>query len=208
MYVHELMASEQRRQAADNAFIKECCVLGVCHLALMLSSRAPLNPREDFSSNDATLPQLLQEGLFSDIHMLALMYSGELCYWAWEIEGSELRTREKVAQTGVDRGPKEEERERKTNSKTSSKCSDRLDFKTVETCGGGPLPAAMPLFSSLISQLKGRDYFVQYRRDFSAVDIGQSLLKKYIKLAQGPLKSQNWNYARAVELVVQLKRGC
>ena len=144
-------------------------------------------------------------GIFSDIHMLALMYSGELCYWAWE---AELRTREAVAQAGVNRGPKEEERERKTHSKTSSKCSDRPDFKTVETRGREPLPAATPLFSSLISQLKGRDYFVQYRRDFSAVDIGQSLLTKYIKLAQGPLKSQNWNYARAVELVVQLKRGC
>ena len=40
----------------------QSCVLGVCHLALMLSARTPLNPREDFSSNDATLPQLLQEG--------------------------------------------------------------------------------------------------------------------------------------------------
>lgn len=26
-------------------------------------------------------------GVFSDVHMLGLMYAGELCYWSWEMAG-------------------------------------------------------------------------------------------------------------------------
>ena len=26
------------------------------------------------------------QGVFSDTHLLALMYAGELCYWHWQIE--------------------------------------------------------------------------------------------------------------------------
>ena len=140
--------------------------------------------------------------------MLALMYSGELCYWAWETEESEVKKKkrgEEVAEAGVGRGPVED-RERETRAASTS---ERLELQTVETHSGRGQPlVATPPFSSLITQLKGPDYWEKYKRDFYAVDVGQSLLTKYIKLAQGPLKSQNWNYARAVQLVVQLKRGC
>ena len=86
MYVHELMSNESRRKATSNVFIREvyysrqilytlvllllllllflqCCVVGVCHLGLLLSARAPLDPQEDYSANDDTLAQLLQEGI-------------------------------------------------------------------------------------------------------------------------------------------------
>ena len=87
MYVHELMSNESRRKATSSVFIREvyysrqilytlvlllllllllllqCCVVGVCHLGLLLSARVPLDPQEDYSANDDTLAQLLQEGI-------------------------------------------------------------------------------------------------------------------------------------------------
>lgn len=150
----------------------------------------------------------LHSGIFSDIHMLALMYGGELCYWAWEMEKSDSKRRKKreeeeAGQSGVDREPR---RDRERMSNDSRAPSDCLSVERRDR--GMGTAAAPPLFSSLILLLKGRGYLDQYCREFSAASAGQSLLTKYIKLAQGPLKSQNWNYARAVQLVVQLKRGC
>ena len=147
----------------------------------------------------------LYSGIFSDIHMLALMYGGELCYWAWEMEMSDSKKREeeeKARQPGVDREPRRDRERMSNDSRVSSDC-----LSVERRDRGMGTAAAPPLFSSLILLLKGRGYLDQYCREFSAASVGQSLLTKYIKLAQGPLKSQNWNYARAVQLVVQLKRG-
>ena len=38
-------------------------MVGVCHLDLMLCSRAPLDPSENYTAHDAAIAQLLQEGL-------------------------------------------------------------------------------------------------------------------------------------------------
>ena len=142
--------------------------------------------------------------------MLALMYAGELCYWAWELRG------------GVEREEEEEEGEKKEKAKSGGHKSDcniqnKMEFvnelDTSAVCNlsseDNPLPiqpaTIPPLFSGLISQLKGADYTLQYCKEFSPVTTGQRLLGKYITLAQGPLKNQNWNYLRAAELVRKLK---
>ena len=126
-------------------------------------------------------------GIFSDVHMLALMYAGEMCYWAWKISSD-------------DRGRRGQGEEKETGGGSG----------VVETPNGvaqAREQPAMPLFSGLISLVKGREYLEKYCAEFLPVEMGQSLLRRYIKLAQGPLKSRNWNYARAVQLVVELKRS-
>lgn len=136
--------------------------------------------------------------------MLALMYAGELCYWAWELTGEvERKEEEEKAESGGD--------------KSDCNIQDKVEFvNELETSAAcnlssevSPLPikpaTIPPLFSGLISQLKGPDYMLQYCVQFSPVTMGQRLLGKYITLAQGPLKDQNWNYSRATELVRKLK---
>ena len=59
-------------------------MLGVCHLDLMLTARAPLDPRDNYSTHDASLPQLLQEGLCYAllIVLIFLFHIGILlCLW-------------------------------------------------------------------------------------------------------------------------------
>ncbi|XP_068782598.1 RAB7A-interacting MON1-CCZ1 complex subunit 1-like isoform X2 [Struthio camelus] len=60
---------------------EECLNDGVHYLMKMLSFRCPLQLDEDVSFQDKDTARLLSEGVFSDTHLLAMMYSGEMCYW-------------------------------------------------------------------------------------------------------------------------------
>ena len=40
--------------------------------------------------NNAVICLSIIKGIFSDVHMLALMYAGELCYWSWSL-GSDTK---------------------------------------------------------------------------------------------------------------------
>ncbi|KAM6227492.1 RAB7A-interacting MON1-CCZ1 complex subunit 1 isoform 2-T2 [Spheniscus humboldti] len=60
---------------------EECLNDGVHYLMKMLSFRCPLQINEDVSLQDKDTARLLSEGVFSDTHLLAMMYSGEMCYW-------------------------------------------------------------------------------------------------------------------------------
>ena len=135
--------------------------------------------------------------------MLALMYGGELCYWAWEVLGEGVKEGEKGAE-GCSGGQSE-------GTKDNCAAEDsEISLRTASLKLGDdshPTEPTPALFASLLVLLKGRDYVHQYWGSFSPSRIGQSLLTRYIKMAQGPLKNQNWNYARAVQLVVQLKRA-
>ncbi|XP_066473476.1 RAB7A-interacting MON1-CCZ1 complex subunit 1 isoform X2 [Tiliqua scincoides] len=53
---------------------------GVQYLEKMLGFRGSLNPNE-LLFRDSDAARLLHEGVFSDTHLLAMMYSGEMCYW-------------------------------------------------------------------------------------------------------------------------------
>ncbi|KAF1580297.1 UNVERIFIED_CONTAM: UPF0600 protein C5orf51, partial [Eudyptes robustus] len=59
----------------------QCLNDGVHYLMKMLSFRCPLQINEDASLQDKDTARLLSEGVFSDTHLLAMMYSGEMCYW-------------------------------------------------------------------------------------------------------------------------------
>ncbi|NWI95077.1 CE051 protein, partial [Pitta sordida] len=80
MYCHT--AKERREWLQENiATFKKCLNDGVHYLRKMLSFRCPLQLNEDVSLQDKDTARLLSEGIFSDTHLLAMMYSGEMCYW-------------------------------------------------------------------------------------------------------------------------------
>ncbi|KAF7250428.1 UPF0600 protein C5orf51 [Varanus komodoensis] len=54
---------------------------GIHYLVKMLEFRCPDTPNEEFESRDAATARLVHEGIFSDTHLLAMMYCGEMCYW-------------------------------------------------------------------------------------------------------------------------------
>ena len=154
-------------------------------------------------------------GIFSDVHMLALMYAGELCYWAWEVRcGSDSREEEgKAGRKEEEERVAEEEEEGEGGSRPAggkrreddSAAEDRVTEVVEMTAGGAELQPPLPLFSSLLTVMKGVDCVQQYCKCFSPVVAGRTLLERYIVLAQRPLKDHNWNCARAVELLELLK---
>ncbi|KAL2294239.1 hypothetical protein Nmel_007964 [Mimus melanotis] len=80
MYCHT--AKERTEWLQENtATFKKCLNDGVHYLMKMLSFRCPLQLDEDVSHQDKDTARLLSEGIFSDTHLLAMMYSGEMCYW-------------------------------------------------------------------------------------------------------------------------------
>ncbi|NXI63836.1 CE051 protein, partial [Anseranas semipalmata] len=80
MYCHT--AKERSEWLRQNiALFKKCLNDGVHYLMKMLSFRCPLRLNEDVSLQDKDAARLLSEGIFSDTHLLAMMYSGEMCYW-------------------------------------------------------------------------------------------------------------------------------
>ncbi|XP_010146682.1 PREDICTED: UPF0600 protein C5orf51 homolog [Eurypyga helias] len=80
MYCHTV--KERSEWLQENiAVFKKCLNDGVEYLIKMLSFRCPLQLNEDVSLQDKDTARLLSEGIFSDTHFLAMMYSGEMCYW-------------------------------------------------------------------------------------------------------------------------------
>lgn len=78
MYCHT--AKERSEWLRENIDIfKKCLNDGVHYLMKMLSFRCPLQLNEDVLLQDTA--RLLSEGIFSDTHLLAMMYGGEMCYW-------------------------------------------------------------------------------------------------------------------------------
>ncbi|KFQ48663.1 UPF0600 protein C5orf51, partial [Pelecanus crispus] len=88
MYCHT--AKERSEWLQENiAIFKKCLNDGVHYLMKMLSFRCPLQLNEDVSVQDEVTARLLSEGVFSDTHLLAMMYSGEMCYWGLRHCGEE-----------------------------------------------------------------------------------------------------------------------
>ncbi|KAM9509798.1 RAB7A-interacting MON1-CCZ1 complex subunit 1 isoform 1-T1 [Guaruba guarouba] len=80
MYCHT--AKERSEWLRENiAIFKKCLNDGVHYLMKMLSFRCPLQVNEDVSLQDKDSARLLSEGVFTDTHLLAMMYGGEMCYW-------------------------------------------------------------------------------------------------------------------------------
>lgn len=80
MYCHSLT---KRRDwlTRKSSLLKKYLVDGISYLLQMLNFRCPIQLNEGASFQDLDTAKLLSEGIFSDIHLLAMMYSGEMCYW-------------------------------------------------------------------------------------------------------------------------------
>ncbi|XP_008589465.1 PREDICTED: UPF0600 protein C5orf51 homolog [Galeopterus variegatus] len=80
MYCHSLT---KRRDwlLRKSSLLKKYLVDGIRYLLQMLNYRCPIQLNEGVSFQDLDTAKLLSAGIFSDIHLLAMMYSGEMCYW-------------------------------------------------------------------------------------------------------------------------------
>ncbi|NXW53435.1 CE051 protein, partial [Eurystomus gularis] len=103
MYCHT--AKERNEWLRENiAVFKKCLNDGVHYLMKMLSFRCPLQLNEDISPQDEGTARLLSEGVFSDTHLLAMMYSGEMCYWELRHCGEEKQESPEIIDSVSDLG--------------------------------------------------------------------------------------------------------
>ncbi|XP_064605262.1 RAB7A-interacting MON1-CCZ1 complex subunit 1-like [Liolophura sinensis] len=99
MYCSCVEKDETRAQSSE---FMENLQKGVGFLQEMLKVRIPLTEsREEIEFNDIETLQLLQSGLFSDVHVLALMYCGEMCFWYHTYAKSATATDFDAKSTGV-----------------------------------------------------------------------------------------------------------
>ena len=54
---------------------------------------------------------------------------------------------------------------------------------------------------------RGQSVVDSWKKDFDSLKHGVEMLSKYINVARGPLKKHGWNYSKAVELMVKLKKA-
>ncbi|MEE6513154.1 hypothetical protein FKM82_020659 [Ascaphus truei] len=80
MYCHTVRGREDWL-LRNRRTLQQCLKDGVNYLLKMLNSRSPVHLNDDVSFQDLSTAALLSTGIFSDIHVLALMYCGEMCYW-------------------------------------------------------------------------------------------------------------------------------
>ena len=191
----------------------------------------------NYSAIDAAHTFSSDAGIFSDVHMLALMYAGELCFWAWE-QGGKLEKEEEEVEVEEERREgswkaKNEQNEPNVKGKTAAAGSEgKVKYKSpeVEKTGNkveeAEAAAEIPSGASsttpqekdtpggggsrlfsLLVQLMGAGCAQQQWRGFAPVSLGLELLGRYIEAARGPLRQQNWSYTRAVQLSVQLRKA-
>ena len=67
--------------------------------------------------------------------------------------------------------------------------------------------SACPDLYKIMRWTRGEDFTSRWIAEFDALKYGLEMLSKYINAARGPLKGHGWKYAKAVELVVKLKRA-
>ena len=244
-------------------------------------------------------------GIFSDVHMLAMMYAGELCYWAWSINTatSKKQGAEELGATSSESNtktvnitssatvkslppssnlPREEQNNKTAESADSSegtvtveppslevvqlptpgvttssgmelsKTGNKDDANAERSCrahnvdpsssdsstsrtslektvqdlsihddtevvasgcsnstASGTVPAAAPerQLYSVMEHSQGAEAVTNWKSRFNPLKRGQELLSKFVEVARGPLKAQGWNYARAVQLLVAMKKA-
>nr|XP_020639309.1 UPF0600 protein C5orf51 homolog [Pogona vitticeps] len=85
--------------------LKKFLYSGVHYLVKMLGFRSSDNPNEGFLYEDANTARLVCEGIFSDIHLLAMMYCGEMCYWGLKYCEKEKEQRQNTGAESSDDPP-------------------------------------------------------------------------------------------------------
>ncbi|KAM4050534.1 RAB7A-interacting MON1-CCZ1 complex subunit 1 [Anomaloglossus baeobatrachus] len=81
MYCHTVGERESWALQHPETF-HQCLEDGVHYLLKLLHTRSPVQLDDKVICQDVNTAALLEKGIFSDVHVLALMYCGEMCYWA------------------------------------------------------------------------------------------------------------------------------
>ncbi|XP_056408534.1 RAB7A-interacting MON1-CCZ1 complex subunit 1 [Hyla sarda] len=97
MYCHTV-GEREKWELRDPRIFRQCLQDGVYYLQKMLHKRSPVRLDDKVSFQDLNTAILLEKGIFSDIHAIALMYCGEMCYWALRY----CRDVEQVSPLGTD----------------------------------------------------------------------------------------------------------
>ncbi|XP_069077555.1 RAB7A-interacting MON1-CCZ1 complex subunit 1 isoform X1 [Pleurodeles waltl] len=105
MYCHTIRHNEQKIDKSSDIlskFLKE----GISYLLTMLNVKCPVKLEGGVSFQDLNTATLLSQGVFSDTHLLAMMYAGEMCYWILKhCEGKETpQCNVSDAETSKDKG--------------------------------------------------------------------------------------------------------
>ncbi|XP_038164039.1 UPF0600 protein C5orf51 homolog [Cyprinodon tularosa] len=85
MYCHTLHQRKQWIKKNKDTFIK-CIQEGVRYLMRMLQVRNTVKLSDGVVLHEGATASILSEGIFSDIHLLTMMYIGEMCFWAVKYE--------------------------------------------------------------------------------------------------------------------------
>ncbi|XP_073418770.1 RAB7A-interacting MON1-CCZ1 complex subunit 1 [Dendrobates tinctorius] len=96
MYCHTVGERERWELRHPRTF-HQCLQDGVHYLLKMLQMRSPVQLDDKVSFRDINTAALLEKGVFSDVHVLALMYCGEMCYWAQRYCRDAEQTSQRIA---------------------------------------------------------------------------------------------------------------
>ncbi|XP_042585880.1 UPF0600 protein C5orf51 homolog [Cyprinus carpio] len=94
MYCHTLHQRKQWIKKNKATFLK-CLQEGVRYLMRMLQVRNSVKLNDGVVFHDSATANFLAEGIFSDTHLLTMMYIGEMCFWAVKYEDCSMDTTER-----------------------------------------------------------------------------------------------------------------
>uniref|UniRef100_A0A3P8X9B7 CE051 n=1 Tax=Esox lucius TaxID=8010 RepID=A0A3P8X9B7_ESOLU len=94
MYCHTLHQRKQWIKKNKTTFLK-CIQEGVRYLMRMLQVRNSVKLNDGVVFHDSATANFLAEGIFSDTHLLTMMYIGEMCFWAVKYEDCSVDSTER-----------------------------------------------------------------------------------------------------------------
>ncbi len=119
-------------------------------------------------------------GIFSDLHMLSLMYAGEMCHWYWELNSTPLHPT-----------PSKDDQKKQLGASLNDQSSNSKE----------------PTLWCVMELTQGIEFARDWKDNFNAQKYGIEFFSKYVDVARGPLKDQSWNYVQAVQLLVSLRKA-
>ncbi|XP_069483307.1 RAB7A-interacting MON1-CCZ1 complex subunit 1 isoform X2 [Ambystoma mexicanum] len=96
MYCHTIRQNEERI-GESGVILDKLLIDGINYLRTMLKVKCPVKLKDGVSCQDLNTARLLSQGVFSDTHLLAMMYAGEMCYWRLKLPVEEEKQEHHVS---------------------------------------------------------------------------------------------------------------